>query len=102
VLGPLFFVIYINDLPSSCSCEVKLFADDTKVYARSDTENGTQSLQNDLNRMQEWSDKWLLRFNPEKCHVLKLGSKKSEAKYTMTGTKNEEPKLHRTSAGERN
>jgi hypothetical protein len=62
-----------------------MFADDTKVYTRSDSEEGVKSLQADLDNMQEWSNKWLLRFHPEKCHVLKLGSKKSEAVYVMKG-----------------
>jgi hypothetical protein len=86
-LGPLLFIIYINDLPSCCTNTVKIFADDAKVYARSDRGDAAQTLQNDLDKMQEWSDRWLLRFHPEKCHVLKLGRIKSEAKYTMSGEK---------------
>ncbi|XP_070173493.1 uncharacterized protein [Littorina saxatilis] len=85
VCGPLLFVIYINDLPEVCSCPVRLFADDTKVYTRSDTEGGPEALQHDLDSLQQWSDNWLLRFHPDKCHTLKLGNKKSEAKYFMKG-----------------
>ena len=86
VLGPLLFVLYINDLPGEVENEVRLFADDTKLFACSDTPDGIESLQKDLNSLQEWSDKWLLRFHPEKCHVLKLGSSKSSATYSMTIT----------------
>jgi hypothetical protein len=55
------------------------------VYTRSDSDDSVKSLQDDLDNMQEWSNKWLLRFHPEKCHVLKLGSKKSDAVYVMKG-----------------
>jgi hypothetical protein len=90
VLGPLLFVIYINDLPSICTNTVKLFADDTKIYTRSDNAESVQSLQDDLNKMQEWSEKWQLKFHPEKCHVLKLGHKKSDAAYFMKGRRDGE------------
>lgn len=90
VIGPMLFVIYINDLPSVCSSEVRLFADDTKLFNRSDKPDAASILQEDLNRLQQWSDDWLLRFHPEKCSVLKLGNKKSTAKYSMEGKKNGE------------
>ena len=62
---------------------VKMFADDTKLFGRSDTEEGIQNLQNDLDQLQLWSDRWLLRFHPQKCAVMKLGYRKSEASYSM-------------------
>jgi hypothetical protein len=90
VCGPLLFVLYINDLPEVCACPVRLFADHTKIYTRSDSADGTTRLQDDLDSLQQWSDDWLLRFHPEKCHVLKLGNKKSEAHYCMRDTRNGE------------
>ena len=82
VLGPLLFVAYINDLPRGLQSTVKIFADDTKLYAQSNTTDGPQSLQHDLDKLQEWSQKWLLKFHPEKCSVLKLG-KENENEYFM-------------------
>jgi hypothetical protein len=76
-LGPLLFVVFINDLPTNVSSSVKMFADDTKVYRRNDVEGATNKLQDDINILQQWSDDWLLRFHPQKCSVLKLGSKKN-------------------------
>ena len=67
VLGPLLFVIYINDLPRGLNTTAKMFADDTKVFVRSDNEEGAKNLQKDLDSLQTWSDKWLLRFHPDKC-----------------------------------
>ena len=83
VLGPLLFVIYINDLPRGLKTTAKMFADDTKLYTRSDIENGPDNLQSDLNALQLWSERWLLRFHPQKCAILKLG-KSNENEYVMT------------------
>jgi len=56
---------------------------DTKLYTRSDWEEGQQDLQNDLDELQKWSEKWLLKFHPQKCSVIKLGTTKSETTYYM-------------------
>ncbi|KAL8623737.1 hypothetical protein ACOMHN_040083 [Nucella lapillus] len=79
----MLFVVYINDLPNICASEVKLFADDTKLYTHSDIPGATTALQADLDKLQQWSQDWLLLFHPQKCSVMKLGSKKSEVEYTM-------------------
>ncbi|CAM1307444.1 Uncharacterised protein r2_g1733 [Pycnogonum litorale] len=83
VLGPALFVLYINDLPENITNKVKMFADDTKLYGKSDTAEDTNSIQEDLTKLQEWSEKWLLNFHPQKCTVVKLGKDKSDASYQM-------------------
>ena len=85
VLGPILFVIYINDLPQCIQSHVKLFADDTKVFARNDDKCSIEMLQEDLNRLQQWSTDWQLKFHPDKCSVLRLGNPKVEAVYHMEG-----------------
>ena len=85
VLGPVLFVLYINDLPAVVQNPLRLFADDTKVFIRSDQEGARESLQKDLTRLQDWFVKWLLKFHPQKYHVLKLGYKMSEGIHKMTG-----------------
>ena len=80
VLGPILFVIYINDMPEALqhNSTVKMFADDSKLYKRTDTDNGAEDLQKDLDNLYQWSNTWQLRFHPEKCKVLSLGNRPPE------------------------
>ncbi len=73
VLGPILFVIYINDLPDVINSDAFLFADDTKIFSRIKTIEDAINLQNDISTMEQWSKEWLLEFHPDKCHVLTLG-----------------------------
>ena len=73
VLGPLLFVIYINDMLDNIVSNGLLFADDTKIFHQISSKEDAMVLQTDLNKLEEWSNMWLLRFNTEKCHVLSLG-----------------------------
>ena len=73
VLGPVLFLLYINDLPDMVKNIVKLFADDTKLYARVNTEYQRSSLQTDINNLVKWSETWQLQFNSSKCKHLHLG-----------------------------
>ena len=60
VLGPLLFLIYINDLPDNVKSTIYImYADDTKVYREIDSDTDVQTLQEDLRIMSEWSNKWL-------------------------------------------
>lgn len=83
VLGPVLFIIYINDLPETLHCQCKMFADDTKIWKQIATPQDTIELQDDINALQDWSDKWLLKFNTSKCKVLRVGPQRIETKYTM-------------------
>ena len=58
---------------------ISMFADDTKLYVRADTANLRKQLQEDLSRMEEWAEKWQLRFHPDKCTVLRLGKLPADA-----------------------
>ena len=75
VLGPLLFVIYINDLPEVVDKDsyVFLFADDTKVSREIKSMRDKEILQNDIKNLLSWSDKWLLRFHPDKCLCMGIG-----------------------------
>ena len=73
VLGPILFTICINDLPDILHNTSKLFADDTKIYSTVYTQEDQKSLQEDLYRLENWSNLWLLKFNKDKCKHLHLG-----------------------------
>ena len=88
VLGPLLFVIYINDLLDEIATDGLLFADDTKIFRQILTRNDAEELQSDLNKLEEWTKTWLLRFNTDKCHVLTLGKLENimyTHRYTLGG-----------------
>ena len=72
VLGPTLFIIYINELPQIVSCECRLFADDTKLF--NEIKCGENpSIQNDIDKLLDWSSKWLLKFNVDKCKIMHCG-----------------------------
>ena len=81
VLGPILFVIYINDILESTKSDGLLFADDTKIFKHIMSREDALSLQADIDELEKWSNTWLLKFNPDKCHVLTLG-KFENIKYT--------------------
>ena len=83
VLGPLLFVIYINELEESVSCGVKLYADDTKVFAVVNHESESKAFQEQIDALSRWSEMWQLKFHPDKCHILKLGRKPDMNNYVM-------------------
>ena len=78
MLGPILFVIYINDLPDTVESDSYLFADDTKIFRIIKDEDDKEILQDDLTKLEEWSDKWLLKFHPEKCKHMKISKSKNE------------------------
>ena len=55
VLGPILFLIYINDLDEDVKCKISKFADDTKIANRVISLSQQQELQNDLNTLGEWA-----------------------------------------------
>lgn len=75
VLGPLLFVIYINDLPSCMEngSQIYLYADDTKIFKAIEEENDCCRLQRDLNNMKKWTEKWLLSLHPDKSRYMRIG-----------------------------
>ena len=58
VLGLILFLIYINDLEEDISSKVLKFADDTKVFTKVTNDTDKQSLQNDLDKLVKWLEKW--------------------------------------------
>ena len=68
ILGPLIFIIFINDLPINVnSSNCMHFADDAKCYMCINTVNDCIALQKDIDQLNTWSRLWTLRFNASKC-----------------------------------
>ena len=85
VLGPMLFVLYINDLPEAVlqSCYTFLFADDTKAFRITKTVDDCVSLQNDLLCLTDWSRTWLIGFNTDKCKHMHIGKNDFDVKFEI-------------------
>ena len=92
VLGPLLFVIYINDLPDGLESIFKMYADDSKVIA----ESGSK-LQEDIVKNKGWCDKCSMCLNSSKCKVMHFGRANPEREYFI-GSGIERVKLEKTEA----
>jgi hypothetical protein len=84
VLGPLLFLIYINDITTGISSNIRLFADDCVVYRQADTQEESDILQSDLNTLADWATKWQMDFHPKKCYLLQATRKQSPPQHTYT------------------
>ena len=83
VLGPLLFLLYINDIEKGLTSKMRLFADDSAIYRRIDSEEDAHLLQQDLFRLQEWTSKWQMSFNINKCKTLRITRKeKNKTNFT--------------------
>ena len=76
ILGPLLFVLFINDISDSISpgTNIALYADDTKIWRKIDSYQDQQILQTDINSLYEWSEANKMKFHPDKCNVLTVTS----------------------------
>ena len=72
IMGPIFFLLFVNDVPNTLNCNVMLFADDTQLYSTINEEQDCINLQADLDSLVNWSKDWLINFNKKKCVVLRL------------------------------
>ena len=86
VIGPLLFLLYVNDLPDWIRNELKMFADDTKFWSRIKAVADSTILQQGLDSVCCWSDKWQIRFNVEKCKLMHIGHSVPTDYYMMEGT----------------
>ena len=89
VLGPILFVIFINDMPEMVESMCQLFGDDVKIFRSVDLRDseGNLKLQADLHKVWSWSEKWQLPFNTGKCKVLHIGNSNPCYQYVMNGEK---------------
>ncbi|XP_071123809.1 uncharacterized protein [Mytilus edulis] len=82
VLGPVLFLVYINDLPEYLqSSKLRLFADDSIIYKTIKSQSDCDALQLDLDAAARWKQDWLMAFHPDKCTVLTVSQKKNPFKH---------------------
>ena len=76
ILGPLFFLIFINDIVTEVGCSIKLFADDTSIYVIiENAQMDAHNLNENLTKIHNWSEQWLVHFNPQKTEALLISRK---------------------------
>ena len=83
ILGPVLFLIFINDLDSGIANWILKFADDTKVFGKVNQSVDSTAMQDDLNKLYNWSQDWQMTFNVDKCKVMHLGRNNPQSKYHM-------------------
>ena len=84
VLGPILFLLFINDLPDHIKSIILLFADDLKLIANAVNKG---IIDRDLKSLERWEDMWCLRFNLDKCKVLHISANENPSnKYYLDST----------------
>ena len=72
VLGPVLFLLYINDIAEGICSHIKLFADDCLIYRTIQSSSDQHILQQDLNAFVKWAEKWQMKFNTAKCKIMQM------------------------------
>ena len=86
VLGPILFMVYINDLEEGVIGKILKFADDTKWLTKTKEIGDKNFLQDDIDKLVKWSEKWQMLFNFGKCKCLHIGPGNTSMTYEMGGT----------------
>ena len=87
ILGPVLFVIFIYDMPEITHSGIQIFADDAKIFKQVNKPEEAQELQEDINSLVEWAERWQMVFNIGKCEVMHIGKKNPSVDYFMNPTK---------------
>ncbi len=78
ILGPLLFLLYINDIVKDINSNIRLFADDTSLFVIVETpETASRTINSDLQTITNWSHRWLVSFNPKKTESLLISKKRN-------------------------
>ena len=86
VLGPILFLVYIHDLEEGVTGSILKFADDTKLLRKTKEIGDKHNLQDDIDTLVKWSEKWQMLFNFGKCKCLHTGPGNTGMNYEMGGT----------------
>ena len=90
ILGPLFFLVYINDLVDNVHSDIKLFADDTSLFSVVKGERETAAdLNRDLERVSQWAWQWKMQFNAEKTEEVIFSTKRNKPHHPVLSLGND-------------
>jgi len=81
VLGPLLFLVYINDLADNLNSNIRLFADDCVIYREINSDRDHTLLQEDINTLDTWQNTWQMKLHPDKCFVMRYTHKRKPKLY---------------------
>ncbi len=87
VLGPVLFIIYINDIDVELNNFISKFADDTKIGNSVSIEHDRMSLQENLRKISDWSERRKMPFNVNQCHILQISTRNQKFECEMNGVK---------------
>ena len=91
ILGPLLFLVYINDIVSDIQSNIRLFADDTSLYLIVEHANVSADILNtDISKITEWAKSWIVSFNPTKTESLLISRKVNKTRHPSLSMANEE------------
>jgi ribonucleases P/MRP protein subunit RPP40 len=85
ILGTLLFIIFINGIDEGIVSDILKLADDTKIFRKVGTGESVNKLRADLQVLVNWSDKWQMKFNTDKCKVMHIGANNLKEEYFMEG-----------------
>ena len=100
ILGPILFLIYINDISGCVKSKIKIFADYTKIYRKiKDPISDTAALQSDLHSLSGWAATWQMTFNADKCESTRITHSRVNTfpNYTLGGKSLKSVQSFRTS-----
>ena len=88
ILGPLLFLLYVNDIGAHLRSQIRLFADDCTIFREIAGREDCEVLQSDLHELYQWTCKWQLHLNLSKCKALCISNKRIPPTYTyhLSGT----------------
>ena len=79
----MLFLLYINDINNAITSQIKVFADDSVLHRNIHNQNDRVILQDDLDTISSWAERWLMELNINKCSVLSITLKRNSIIMTI-------------------